>query len=150
MLMRLRLTRLILHRMLRALYVMGFSLYKTNLLRAFYLTMFHAFLRIGEATSKSPASSPIQYGDLVIDTQGAAILLNQFKHSNVPQRVELKRGNDLAVCLVRALEDFTFLRGGAEGSVFSTPAGRRYTATASREDLSSVVSFCGWDNKRVP
>ena len=71
--------------------------------------MFHAFLRIGEATSKSPASSPIQYVDLVIDTQGAAILLNQFKHFKVPHRVELQRGNDPNVCPVKALEDFIFL-----------------------------------------
>ena len=106
---RLPITRPILHRMLRALLVMGFSLYKTTLLRAFFLTMFHAFLRIGEATSKSPASSPIQYADLVIDTQGAAILLNQFKHSKVPHRVELQRGNDPIVCPVKALEDFIFL-----------------------------------------
>ena len=103
---------------------------------------------IGEATSKSPASSPIQYTDLVIDTQGAAILLNQFKHSNVPHRVELQRGNDPVACPVKALEDFTFLRGGAEGSLFSTPAGRPYTATAAKEDISSVLSFCGLDNKR--
>ena len=115
--------------------MMGFSLYKTTLLRDFYLTMFHAFLHIGEATSNSPASSPIQYTDLVIDTQGAAILLNQFKDSNVPQRVELQRGNDPVVCPVKAMEDFIFLRGGAEGSLFSTPAGRPYTATAAREDL---------------
>ena len=95
--------------MLRALSVMGFSLYETTLLRAFYLTMFHAFLRIGETTSKALASSPIQYTNPVIDTQGAAILLNQFKHSNVPHRVELQRGNDPVVCPVKALEDFTFL-----------------------------------------
>ena len=145
---RLPITRPILHRMLRALVVMGFSLYKTTLLRAFFLTMFHAFLRIGEATSKSPASSPIQYADLVIDTQGAAILLNQFKHSKVPHRVELQRGNDPNVCPVKALEDFIFLRGRAVGPLFSTPVGRPYTATAAREDLSSVLSFCGLDNKR--
>ena len=84
----------------------------------------------------------------MIDTQGAAILLNRFKHFNVPHRVELQRENDLAVCPVKALEDYTFPRGGAEGSLFSTPAGRPYTATAAREDLSSVLSFCGLDNKR--
>ena len=70
-------TRPILHRMLRGLNVMGFSMYKTALLRALYLAMFHAFLRIGEATYKSPASSPIQYSDLAVDTQGAAIILRQ-------------------------------------------------------------------------
>ena len=32
----------------------GVSLYKTALLRALYRTMFHGFLRVGEATSKSP------------------------------------------------------------------------------------------------
>ena len=40
---RLPITRPILHRMLRALSVMGFSLYKTALLRAFYLIMFMPF-----------------------------------------------------------------------------------------------------------
>ena len=52
-------TRAILYRMLRSFQVMGFSLYKTTLLRALYLTMFHGFLRVGEATSKSSAASPI-------------------------------------------------------------------------------------------
>ena len=69
----------------------------------------YAFLGMGEATFKSTASSPIQYAELVIDTQGAVILLNQFKHSNVPHRVELQRGNDPVVCPVKALEDFIFL-----------------------------------------
>ena len=53
-------TSAILYRMLHALSVMRFSLYKTALLMALYLTMFHGFLRVGEATSKSSASSPIQ------------------------------------------------------------------------------------------
>ena len=49
---------------------------------------------------------------------------------------------------MKALEDFNFLRGRAVGPLFSTLAGRPYTATATREDLSSVLSFCGLDNKR--
>ena len=91
---RLPITRPILHRMLRALNVMGFSLYKTTLLRALYLAMFHAFLRIREATYKSPASPPIQYSDLAVDTQGAVILLRQFKYSTMLHRVDLKRADE--------------------------------------------------------
>ena len=62
-------TRAILYRMLRAFPVMGFSLYKTSLLRALYLTMFHGFLRVGEATSKLSAAFPIQYSDLTVNTK---------------------------------------------------------------------------------
>ena len=65
----------------------------------------------------------------------------------MPHCVELQRGNDPNVCPVKALEDFIFLRGGAVGPLFSTPVGMPYTATAAREDLSSVLSFCGLDNK---
>ena len=66
----------------------------------------------------------------------------------MPHRVELQRGNDPNVCPLKALEDFIFLRGRAVGPLFSTPVGMPYTATAAREDLSSVLSFCGLDNKR--
>ena len=80
---------------------MGFSLYKTALLRALYLTMFHGFLRVGEATSKSSAASPIQYSDLTVNTQGAVVILRQFKHSKMPHRVELMRDKEGSICPVR-------------------------------------------------
>ena len=61
---------------------------------------------------------------------------------------ELKRADDQALCPVRALEEFTLLRGGMQGPLFSTPGGRPYSTTAAREDLTSVMSFCGFDTKR--
>ena len=66
----------------------------------------------------------------------------------MPHRVKLKRADDQALCPVRALEEFTLLREGVQGPLFSTPGGKPYSATAAREDLTSVMSFCGFDTKR--
>ena len=145
---RLPITRAIFYRMLRTFPVMGFSLYKTALLRALYLTMFHGFLRVGEATSKSSAASPIQYSDPTVNSQGAVVILRQFKHSKMPHRVELMRDKEVSICPVRALEDFTYLRGGVDGALFSTPGGKPYATSTARDDLPSVLSFCGLDTKR--
>ena len=141
-------TRTILYRMLRALSVMGFSLSKTALLWALYLTMFHGFFRVGEGTSKSSASLLIQYSDLAVNTQGAVVILRQFKHSKMLHRVELMRDKDAGICLVRALEDFIYLRRGVEGALFLTSDGKPYSTSTAREDLTSVLSFCGLDTKR--
>ena len=109
--------------------------------------MFHGFLRVGEATSKSQVSSPIQYSDLLLNVQGAVVILRQFKHSKAPHRVELLRDRDLDICPMRALEDFFNLRGGVDGPLFSTPGGKPYSTTSAREDLTSVLTFCGLDTK---
>ena len=75
---RLPITRGILNRMIRSLSVMGFSLYKVLMLSALYLTLFHGFLRIGEAISKTSSSSPIQYKDLTFSSSEAVIILHQL------------------------------------------------------------------------
>ena len=64
---RLPITReLLLHKMVLAIPSMGFSQYKVVLLQALFLTLFHGFLRIGEATSSPSASTPIQHLDISI------------------------------------------------------------------------------------
>ena len=137
---RLPIIRGILNRMIRSLSVMGFSLYKVLMLRALYLTLFHGFLRIGEATSKTSSSSPIQYKDLTFSPSEAVIILHQFKHSKEPHRVGL--------CPVRALQQFCVIRGSDQGPLFASPDGRLYTCGSARDDLRSVLSFCGLDTAR--
>ena len=80
--------------------------------------------------------------------QGAVVILRQFKHSKMPHRVELMRDKEVSICPVRALEDLTNLRGGVDGALFSTPGGKPYATSTARDDLASVISFCGLDTKR--
>ena len=141
---RLPITRGILNRMIRSLSVMGFSLYKVLMLRALYLTLFHGFLRIGEATS----SSPIQYKDLTFSSSEAVIILHQFKHSKEPHRVGLSSALEEELCPVRALQQFCVIRGSNPGPLFASPGGRLYTCGSARDDLRSVLSFCGLDTAR--
>ena len=96
-------------------------------------------------TSKSPASLPIQYNNLAVDTQGPANILKQFKHSKMPHRLEPMRDKDEGICQVKALEDFTFLQGMVDGPLFSTPGGRPFSTCTVREYLMLVLSFCGLD-----
>ena len=57
-------------------------------------------------TSKSPASSPVQYKDLFSD----ANILMQNKHLNMPHHMELLR-EDMEDMSLDALKDFTVLCG---------------------------------------
>ena len=75
------------------------------------------------------------------------MILRQFKHSKAAHRVELLRNRDLDICPVTALEDLLYLRGGVDGPLFSTPGGKPYSTTSAREDLTSVLTFCGLDTK---
>ena len=38
--------------------------------------------------------------------------------------------------------------GGVDGALFSTPGGKPYATSTARDDLTSVLSFCGLDTKR--
>ena len=145
---RLPITRAILHKMLEAIPIMGFTLYRAALLKSLYLTLFHGFLRIGEATSKSSASRPIQYAEVTISSATATIVLQHFKHSTLPHRIELQKEPGGTFCPVEALVQFRDLRGMCDGPFFSSPGGRPYMTNAAREDLRSVLSFCGLDTTR--
>ena len=145
---RLPITRGILNRLIRSLSVMGFSLYKVLMLRALYLTLFHGFLRIGEATSKTSSSSPIQYKDLTFSSSEAVIILHQFKHSKEPHRVGLSSALEEELCPVRTLQQFCVIRGSHPGPLFASPGGCLYTCGSARDDLRSVLSFCGLDTAR--
>ena len=142
---RLPITRGILNRMIKSLSVMGFSLYKVLILRAMYLTLFHGFLHIGEATLKTSTSSPILFKDLTLTSSEAVIILHQFKHSKEPHRVGLSSAIEEEMCPVHALQQFCEIRGSYPGLLFASPGGRPYTCRSARDDLRSVLSFCGLD-----
>ena len=87
---RLPITRGILHRLLGATIAMGLHSYKTTMLRALYLLLFHGFLRIGEATTSSGSTTSLLLSDVSTAATTARVTLRQFKHSRFPTRWNCK------------------------------------------------------------
>ena len=101
---RLPITRELLRKMVLAIPSMGFSQYKVVLLHALFLTLFHGFLRIGEATSSPSASTPIQHSDICITNNAVTIVLRSFKHSKKPHRIDISGEMEGSMCPVQALQ----------------------------------------------
>lgn len=94
------------------------------LMKAVYSTMFHAFLRIGEATVRSPhdISKVIQFHDVSFSTNSSpsmSIFIRNFKHnkSREPFVIHIKAvgGPHCPVAILRA---YLHLRGNHTGPLF--------------------------------
>ena len=145
---RLPITRELLRKMVLAIPSMGFAQYKVILLQALFLTLFHGFLRIGEATSSPSASTPIQHSDISITNNAVTIVLRSFKHSKKPHRIDISGEMEGSICPVQALQRYVNLRGASPGPLFMTQADRPYLTTMARADLRSVLNFCDLDTGR--
>ena len=111
------------------------------MLKALYLTLFHGFLCIGEATSKI-STSPIQYKDLTLTPSEAVVILH---HINIPRNLirlsfQLEEKRNHAQC--GHFSSFAYL---GLGLLFATPGGRPYKCGAAHYDSRSVLSFCDLD-----
>ena len=146
---RLPITRGILHRMVDSIPMMGFNKYKTVLLQAFYLTLFHGFLRIGEATAGSGGSVPFQSSEVSFTASSVSITLRHFKHSKSPHTIAIHATpTDRDLCPVQALLQYQALRGTCQGPFFIMPGAIPYSTPGAQSDLQSVLIFCGLDNGR--
>ena len=145
---RLPITRELLRKMVLAIPSMGFAQYKVILLQALFLTLFHGFLRIGEATSSPSASTPIQHSDISITNNAVTIVLRSFKHSKKPHRIDISGEMEGSICPVQALQRYVNLRGASPGPLFMTQADRPYLTSMARADLHSVLNFCDLDTGR--
>ena len=127
---------------------MGLHSYKTTILRAMYLLLFHGFLHIGEAMTSNGSMTFLLLSDISITETTARVILRQFKHSRFPHTVELQGDADPTQCPVTALKAFIALRGRAPGPLFITLAGHPYSANTARVDLQTVLAFCRLDTGR--
>ena len=142
---RLPITRELLPKIVLAIPSMGFSQYKVVVLKALFLTLFHGFLRNGEATSSPSASTPIQHSDISITNNAITIVLRSFKHSKKPHRIDISGEMEGSICPVQR---YINLRGASSGPLFMTQAARPYLTSMARADLRSVLNFCDLDTGR--
>ena len=122
--------------------------YKATMLRALYLLLFHAFLRIGEAKASPGSTTSLLISDISTTETLAQVILQQYKHSRFPHLVELRADNDPAQCPVQALKAFIAMSGRVPGPLFTTLVGHPYSASTARADLQKVLAFCRLDTGR--
>jgi len=112
--------------------------YHACLVRAIYLLMFHAFLRIGEVTS---SRNNIKLSQLSVLSDTLTIVFQQAKHhfgSHISISIPSSQN---AYCPVAALSLFTARRGRSEGPLFCEPDLSPITPSQLNSWLSGSLSW---------
>ena len=94
------------------------SNYHAALLKAMYLTMFHAFLRIGEAT-KSPNN--LTLSNVSFSSTNLVITFSTFKHHKGPPPSLTIQKSSSNYCPFTSLLSYLKLRGWSPGPLFCFP-----------------------------
>ena len=102
-----------------------------------FLTLFHSFLRIVEATSSSSTSVPIQHSEISMTKDMAIIVLSSFKTAK-PHTIDISGEFDQSTCPVQALQLFVAVWGQSPGPFFITHVARPFLTSVARADLQSV------------
>jgi site-specific recombinase XerD len=113
-----------------------------------YLTAFHAFLRVGEFTSRSAATQgeTLQLADISFpDTSGLLISLRYFKGniSRSPFKILIPPSSSAAYCPVSAMRLFLFARGPASGPLFVSSDGSPVLRTQFSARLAASLASLG-------
>ena len=140
-------TRELLRKMVLAISSMGFLQYKVVLLQALFLTLFHGFLRIGEATSSPSTSTQIQHWDIFITDNAITIVLKSFKHSKKPHRINISGEMEGSICLVQALQRYINPRGASPGPLFMTQAARPYLTSMAQHTFAQSSISATWTQR---
>ena len=129
---RLPITTIILQRLISTIPLFTLSTFHRELLPAMYSLAFHAFLRVGEFTSKSKMLStlPIQLHDVMFfrSTKGEDLLqvtLSRFK-GNVgesPFFIIIPRSRDVTICAYTLLSRYMTVRPRVSGPLFVHESG---------------------------
>ena len=94
------------------------SFYEAAMLKAMFILMFHAFMRIGEVT-KSPNN--IQFSEVVVNLTSVTITFTRFKHHRGHPMVLTIPASDSAYCPVKLTLAYLNLRGSSPGPFFCYP-----------------------------
>lgn len=122
---RLPISQNILSSLVASLEHMSLSHYVKILLKAMYMTAFHAFLRVGEMTS-SRANHNISYHSVQFDfsnniEKSYTLTFTHFKHSTRPVSIQIIQAENKLRCPVEALLEFYRIRGHTPGPLFCFP-----------------------------
>jgi hypothetical protein len=150
---RLPITSDILYRLLDSLPHITSLVYTQALLRAMYLLAFHAFLRIGEFTSRDDASggSGLRLQDITLmppnNPTCCAISIQRSKNSTNPQTIHIHQ-QQANICPVRALQNYLMFRGSRQGLLFLLPCHKPVTREKFCSHLHRSITWAGLDPKR--
>ena len=101
--------------------------YDRCLFSAMFMIAFHAFLRIGEITSRSPkAHNPhlLQLSDVELGAEQFTIHFKSFKHSQGKTfSLAIKRSSNSQSCPLQSLQVYLALRGTKAGPLFCQQSG---------------------------
>jgi hypothetical protein len=115
------------------------SAYHACMLKAMYLTMFHAFLRIGEVTQSPNA---LMFADVILVSDAFTITFRKFKHhKGPPVSINVPAANS-PLCAVLALHQYVAIRGGAPGPLFAFPDATPISPRLFSTYLSSSLAWC--------
>lgn len=142
----------LLHKLVDSLMYITHDAYVQSLLKAMYLVAFHAFLRIGEITTRSQHNKPnvLQYVDVVIRRNVCVLILRGTKTSdaNKPVLIKIEESKNIHYCPVRALSAFFSLRGKHLGPFFTFENQCPITRSAFSFFLSKSVAWAGMNPMR--
>ena len=154
---RLPITRLVLHELVRSLEYTNSSAFQRTLFSAMFLTAFYGLFRIGELSTKSTrlACSVVQYRDLQIlsregDPCTAKITITDYKHNSDhrPFDILITRDDSVTFCPVKILLKYCKIRGNRPGPLFCNSDQTPITTSQFNTELQRCLQYCGLDISR--
>ncbi|XP_022302388.2 uncharacterized protein LOC144627038, partial [Crassostrea virginica] len=124
------------------------------LLRSLFLLAFHAFLRLGEITTKSTADAHkvLQRSDLHFEYNGSSlksvqIVMRDFKtnKNHTPIIISLQAMHDSSFCPVQALFEYLHMSKHTSGPLFQTLDAQPISYSFVSAHLRSAIKFVGLD-----
>ena len=134
------------------------SKFESLMFRAAFLSAFFGFMRVGEitVTSRHTQEFVLNVADVQFcsdDQQGASvhITLRHAKNNQTgpPQNILLMQSQDLSLCPVRALQDFSQVRPSRDGPFFCHFDGRPLTQYQFSAVLQKAVDFAGLTGRHI-
>ena len=112
--------------------------YAATLLRAMYLVMFHAFLRIGEVTK---SYNNIMWSEVDILPYYATINFHRAKHLTGPPISIAVKASFGGYCPVASLHKYSKVRGQTAGPLFCFTGGQPVLASQFNKWLTGSLSY---------
>ena len=129
----------VLHQLVQSCEHVTPSSYHAIMLKAMYLFMFHAFLRVGEVTQ---SINVITFDNVTVHQDRLTIRFIKFKHHTGPTvSIDVPSSNS-PYCPVKAIHDYTLVRGSSPGPMFLLPNNVHLSPRLFSSLLSSSLSWC--------
>jgi hypothetical protein len=136
----------VLHKLVQACKHVTTSAYHRAMLKAMYLCMFHAFLRVGEVTL-SP--NVVLFQQVQFTPQGFSITFSKFKHHKGPPVVVHVPSSQSPMCPRAALHKFIAARGAAPGPLFMFQDDVTISARFFSSYLNLSLAWCNLPNSNI-